>query len=972
MGAIKESKLANGNIGLEITYGGKEAPFGGVDSSAPPAYIDPKCFTQCDGFIVVNNKLVAASLNPVAIPPLWNNVAGVTLIGFGNFYNQTYGTLNYALGYVAVAIPAVSPTPSGVTYTFYMTTWAPGSSTIAYDDVLTTTQYNSVAPAVAASITMQLQSVGSGTPGSGATVIIETVGDYVGYAPYGNEGVHLTGIITSLSISGGSGYVQGTTYHIVQNGVISAQVTLGVVSNTGAIIDGNFTLATNSFTTTDINSSGTLITVATAGVNYTASSSANATLAPTTSGEIELTIDGPWGGPTEYDVPYYGLQATTPSSSGSWACVAAAQVCSSAGQITNVDNIYAAATTVNCAIVTVRVPQNYIPWGGSGYNVGEMYYLVNGHAKWTAPYLEYDTINNVSSGVYVLVTSVGAGGAMTGFYLMGSGDFTSTVYQNSLGGVDQLLLLGGRVPVNGTSNSISYILTTLASEINGTAAAPYNIADVNVTAVADTASSSLILTARLPGVIGNQVIVLDTSVTSGSDPIYYYFPVRTPPGTYLAGGNDGAFAGTTLQTVLPAQASIVSVGGTLYIGNIGPFIIKYEKPGVFVMSSTYLGVQVLRKFAGSLIGLGYINAPGGNPPGTYVSSQSMVFVWSATNDLDIWNPEDLNGNVTGAGFAQLADIGDYLTGLVVTSGTAFILRSQGISYATATGNATNPFSFAHIGLGDQGEGSQLSQSVCQYDQTGVFIGNTDIFQVSNAIVPIGSKIKYDLYQTILNSPNLPLGSATCAVYIEDEIPIIIFAIGPYLFIYNASNGTWQNLTTLMQFNVNTTALLGVLASSRSSLAAGIYNQTQFAIIYNNSGSYDAYILGNSLQSIGSLNANNPGTSVTFPVEEIAFGRDVTIDGIYVSIMANISEDTYIYFSLNQQIWATYLLSANLIDTENTTPYEFQVFPDSGIPYTGHSPQLSVNLGLGLSYDAVELAIVKAVMFGSYDPNQRPV
>jgi hypothetical protein len=972
MGAIKATELSNGNIGLEITYGGKEAPFGGVDTSAPPAYIDPKCFTQCDGFIVVNNKLVTASLNPITIPPLWNNVAGVTLIGFGNFYNQTYGTLNYALGYAAVAVPAVSPNPSGVTYTFYMTSWAPGSSTTAYNDVLTTTQYNSVTPAVAASITMQLQSTGSGTPGSGATVIIETVGDYVGYAPDGNDGVHLTGIITSLSISGGSGYVQGTTYYILQNGVISAQVTLGVVSNTGAIIDGNFTLATDTFTTTDINSSGALIIVATAGINYTASSSANATLTLTTTGEIKLAVDGPWGGPVEYDVPYYGLQATTPSSSGSWACVAAAQVCSSTGHITSVDNIFSAATTVNCAIVTVRIPQNFISWGGSGYNVGEMYYLVSGHVIMTAPYLEYDIINNVDPGVYILVTSVSAGGAITGFYLMGSGGFTSAVYQNSLGGVDQLLLLGGRVPVNSTSSSINYILTTLASEINGTADAPYNIADVNVTAVADTASSSLILTARLAGVLGNQVIVLDTSVISGPDPIYYYFPVRTPPGTYLAGGNDGTSAGTTLQTVLPAQASIVSVGGTLYIGNIGPFIIKYEKPGVFVVSSTYLGVQVLRKFAGSLIGLGYINAPGGNPPGTFVSSQSMVFAWSATNDLDIWNPEDLNGNITGAGFEQLADIGDYLTGLVVTSGTAFILRSQGISYATATGNATSPFSIAHIGLGDQGEGSQLSQLVCQYDQTGVFVGNTDIFQVSNAIVPIGSKIKYDLYQTILNSLRLPLGSTTCAVYIEDEIPVFIFAIGPYLFIYNASNGTWQNLTTLMQFDANTNALLGVLASSNTSLVAGVYDQTQFAVMYNISGRYVAYILGNSLQSVVSLNANSPGTSVTFPVEEIAFGRDITIDGIYVSIMANISENTYVYFSLNQEIWATYLLSANLIDTEDTTPYEFQVFPDSGIPYTGHSPQLRISLGVGSSYDAVELAVVKVVMFGSYDPNQRPV
>jgi len=97
VGLIKESELSNGNIGLEITYGGREAPFGGVDTSAPPAYIDPKCFTNCDGFIVIDNKLVVASLNPVAVPILWGGTAGVILIGFGNFYNTTYGTLNYAL-----------------------------------------------------------------------------------------------------------------------------------------------------------------------------------------------------------------------------------------------------------------------------------------------------------------------------------------------------------------------------------------------------------------------------------------------------------------------------------------------------------------------------------------------------------------------------------------------------------------------------------------------------------------------------------------------------------------------------------------------------------------------------------------------------------------------------------------------------------------------------------------------------------
>lgn len=62
MGQVKTTELPNGNLGLEITYGGKESPFGGVDTSAPPAYIDPRCFTLSDGFLVVDNKLVAVSV----------------------------------------------------------------------------------------------------------------------------------------------------------------------------------------------------------------------------------------------------------------------------------------------------------------------------------------------------------------------------------------------------------------------------------------------------------------------------------------------------------------------------------------------------------------------------------------------------------------------------------------------------------------------------------------------------------------------------------------------------------------------------------------------------------------------------------------------------------------------------------------------------------------------------------------------
>jgi len=68
-----------------------------VDTSAPPAYIDPKCLVASDGFVVVDNKLVLGNFQlftpPVALP------AGVRLLGFGNYYDAMVGTVNYILGY---------------------------------------------------------------------------------------------------------------------------------------------------------------------------------------------------------------------------------------------------------------------------------------------------------------------------------------------------------------------------------------------------------------------------------------------------------------------------------------------------------------------------------------------------------------------------------------------------------------------------------------------------------------------------------------------------------------------------------------------------------------------------------------------------------------------------------------------------------------------------------------------------------
>src|SRR5215469_7302314 len=96
MGKIVTRKNDNNTLDLEITYGGEEAPFSGLDTSAPPPYVDPLSFTDCSGFVVINNQLVCLG---------WRNT-GLSLTGWGSskflgcgkfFANQKY--YNWVLGY---------------------------------------------------------------------------------------------------------------------------------------------------------------------------------------------------------------------------------------------------------------------------------------------------------------------------------------------------------------------------------------------------------------------------------------------------------------------------------------------------------------------------------------------------------------------------------------------------------------------------------------------------------------------------------------------------------------------------------------------------------------------------------------------------------------------------------------------------------------------------------------------------------
>jgi len=971
MGHIKTTELANGNIGLEITYGGNECPFGGVDTSAPPAYIDPKCFTDCDGFIIVDNKLVAVNMAPVSAPPLWSGTTGVSLIGFGNFYSIKYGTLNYALGYTAIA---VSGTPTGVQYTFYMTAWSPSNPTTYWNDTLVETLYNSVTPATAASITMALQTISTGTVGTGAVI------DITALESYGTNVIgefFLPGIVAGLSIvSGGSNYTVGTQYWLMQDSNLTAQVQIESVANGSGAITGLSIVPGTYLTHMIYPTNNSALFLATAGFGYNTTDTA--TLVYIQANNVELQVSGP-GGSNTYSALVNSASLQVPSYSGSGAVLYVRSMVNNDGNIytdsINPSGKYGAVLSVSQTTANYPGPSS----GGTNYAVGQVYYF----QQYTyTPDFPTDPVATGDGTVQVMITGVGAGGAVTDFNIINSGTSFSN-YTTVLDGYNGALALPPTnyigylttpVPVLTVASGPANILNTLATAINyGGVNSGNGLADQYVSASVLSLSTSLVLTALFPGAQGNLISVQDLSTITGSLLYYYYFPVRTL--TYLTGGNDGSGSGTVLSTLLPSQASITSVGGTLYIGNIGPLVIKYSGPGAFAISSTAQGIRVLRKFADSLIGLGLIPAPA-----TIIASTDMIFAWTAAEALDVWNAVDISGNITGAGFNQLADIGDYLSGLVVSGGTAFILRAQGISYATATGNATQPFNWAHIGLGDQGEGAQVAALACQYDQTGMYVGNSDVYQVSNTITSIGSKIKALIYNALDSVAQA--SSSACAVWLGgDSFPLIVFCLGLELFIYSPNNGTWMlyvyQTTPYQNYLSLQNVIAGSLATYNTHAGEVAVAGAMFALALQNYQTHINiglqapifYTLQEGLVNIRSL--YSVAQTVTFIQEEIAFGRDITVDGLYIALFADVTETVTVDFYISGQFFNSLTLTPAQFNTLSGVPVEVQLSSPTG-SFTVHSPQLSFTLSPSSTPNVSQIRFTKFAMFGSFDPKQRPV
>jgi hypothetical protein len=443
----------------------------------------------------------------------------------------------------------------------------------------------------------------------------------------------------------------------------------------------------------------------------------------------------------------------------------------------------------------------------------------------------------------------------------------------------------------------------------------------------------------------------------------------------LVGINSG-FAGASAAVAenfgIPiSPLSWTCIGETLYLGGAGTMILQYTNASgvsVFSVATQYLGAVCLKKFAGSLIAAGIVPGPGQN-----IQDPEMVVGWSEANAPATWNPTNFQGFVTGAGFAQIGDIADYITYLFVQNSRGIILRTQGVDFVSALASGTDPFDFNHISLAEQGEGCQDTRLATQYDQVGHWVGNSNIYGISSGMNPVGDKIKTRLFknlyaQAIGITKFLASTSGAFELY-DNPDPIVIFLIGSEMYVFDASKGIWMILKNVGMIPL-AHSYEGIQFLPLLTPLGGVQEAIQYApvLAFQNSAS-PAHgpgfsVLGDMVQTV-----DGPGAVagyVLFPQEELLFGRDVTIDGIYASIQGTPGQ--VVNFSISGTSTFSFTIPVGAVAG---TYYDYQIFFDQGVT-TNKSPQLRIDIPLSATGVKNQLSFAKITLFGSFDPSQRPV
>lgn len=223
----------------------------------------------------------------------------------------------------------------------------------------------------------------------------------------------------------------------------------------------------------------------------------------------------------------------------------------------------------------------------------------------------------------------------------------------------------------------------------------------------------------------------------------------------------------------------------VYFSN-GSRVILYADGEASLKDSTSPGSARFLTINASHLIAAYTTEPEPGASGSFLFPQRIR--WAKSGDPNVW---------TGfsAGFSDLLDVPDVLTGLATIGRSTLCFRTNGITLCTPTGQGGSPFIFENMSSAPLGVGNIYPYSLAIFDQFAVFIANNDIYSVNAglSLTAIGGKAKKKIIsQLALASGDQVTGWAVAKLGPGiDYLSYWLSIPGQSTWVYHFDEDNWQ-------------------------------------------------------------------------------------------------------------------------------------------------------------------------------------
>ncbi len=187
------------------------------------------------------------------------------------------------------------------------------------------------------------------------------------------------------------------------------------------------------------------------------------------------------------------------------------------------------------------------------------------------------------------------------------------------------------------------------------------------------------------------------------------------------------------------------INGRIYFSN-GSRVGLYSNGENAVYSSTHPGAwRYCGVLANHLITCNTTEAAPGLAGSTNYPQRVR---WSSVGDPNNWTV----GASSTAGFQDLLEVPDQITGYASLGRSGYIFRTNGITLVTPTGVGTAPFQFDQVTNSPQGVGCKYAYTLATYGAISVFVSTQDVYVFDGTtFTPIGGEAKKKIYADIANA-----------------------------------------------------------------------------------------------------------------------------------------------------------------------------------------------------------------------------